>query len=48
MSENPTIGIVKPQDTNLSGDEQAAVEKLQRAYHNLKAELGKGEVEHED
>jgi MoxR-like ATPase len=41
MSENPTIGIVKPEETNLSSDEQSAVEKLQRGYHNMRAELGK-------
>ncbi|HZN66106.1 MAG TPA: MoxR family ATPase [Tepidisphaeraceae bacterium] len=35
------IGIVQPQDTDLAGEELAAVEKLQRGYHNLRAELGK-------
>ncbi|HEX8521569.1 MAG TPA: MoxR family ATPase [Tepidisphaeraceae bacterium] len=35
------IGIVQPTTTNLSNDELAAVEKLQRAYHDLKSELGK-------
>jgi MoxR-like ATPase len=35
------IGIVQPQETNLSQDELAAVEKLQKAYHDMKAELGK-------
>jgi MoxR-like ATPase len=41
MSQNPTIGIVKPEETNLSADEQNAVEKLQQGYHNMRAELGK-------
>src|SRR3982750_787549 len=35
------IGIVQPTATNLSQDELAAVEKLQKAYHDMKAELGK-------
>jgi MoxR-like ATPase len=35
------IGIVQPTTTNLSQDELAAVEKLQKAYHDMKAELGK-------
>ena len=35
------IGIVQPEATNLAGEELAAVEKLQKGYHNLKAELGK-------
>jgi MoxR-like ATPase len=35
------IGIVQPQDTDLAGEELAAVERLQRGYHNLRAELGK-------
>src|SRR5579872_2850961 len=35
------IGIVQPQQTDLAGDELAAVEKLQKGYHNMKAELGK-------
>ena len=41
MSQNPSIGIVQPVDTNLTNEEQAAIEKLQRGYHNMKAELGK-------
>jgi MoxR-like ATPase len=41
MSQNPTIGIVRPEETNLSADEQASVEKLQSGYHNMRAELGK-------
>src|SRR3989440_4815864 len=39
--EQPQIGIVQPQQTDLAADELAAVEKLQQGYHNLKAELGK-------
>src|SRR5205823_2723983 len=39
--EQPAIGIVQPQQTDLAADELAAVEKLQKGYHNLKAELGK-------
>ncbi len=35
------IGLVKPQATDLAAEELAAVEKLQRGYHNMKAELGK-------
>src|SRR5262247_563503 len=41
---SPSIGIVKPQVTDLTADELAAVEKLQQAYHNLRAELGKAIV----
>src|SRR5215211_4783677 len=41
MDSNQTIGIVQPQATDLAADELAAVEKLQKGYHNLKAELGK-------
>jgi MoxR-like ATPase len=37
----PQIGLVQPQATDLGSDELAAVEKLQKGYHNLKAELGK-------
>src|ERR1043165_5264743 len=40
-SQKPQIGIVQPQQTDLAADELAAVEKLQKGYHNLKAELGK-------
>jgi len=36
-----SIGIVQPQETNLGADELASVEKLQRAYHDMKQELGK-------
>jgi MoxR-like ATPase len=39
-SQQP-MGIVKPQQTDLGADELAAVEKLQKAYHDLRAELGK-------
>ena len=35
------IGIVQPERTDLAGEELAAVEKLQKGYHSLKAELGK-------
>ena len=35
------IGIVQPQATDLAAEELAAVEKLQKAYHDLKQELGK-------
>src|SRR5690348_2408555 len=37
----PHIGTVQPQQTDLAADELAAVEKLQKGYHNLKSELGK-------
>src|SRR5438876_2214620 len=39
--EQPQIGIVKPDETNLAAEELAAVEKLQKGYHDLRAELGK-------
>ena len=35
------LNLVQPQPTDLGAEELAAVEKLQRGYHNLKAELGK-------
>jgi MoxR-like ATPase len=35
------IGLVQPQATDLAADELAAVEKLQKAYHEMRAELGK-------
>ncbi|MGN6506453.1 MAG: AAA family ATPase [Tepidisphaeraceae bacterium] len=35
------IGIVPAQTTDLAAEELAAVEKLQKAYHDLRAELGK-------
>jgi MoxR-like ATPase len=39
--QKPHIAIVQPQQTDLAADELAAVEKLQKGYHDLKAELGK-------
>src|SRR5688500_7439349 len=42
MSQNPSpIAIVPNTPTDLASDELAAVEKLQRGYHNMRAELGK-------
>ncbi len=41
MSQNPSIGLVKPVETSLAAEELAAVEKLQKGYHNMRAELGK-------
>ena len=32
------LGIVQPTQTDLAADESAAVEKLQRSYHDMKAE----------
>ena len=32
MSQNPSIGIVKPEETTLASEELAAVEKLQKGY----------------
>src|SRR6059058_6158806 len=37
----PQIGLVQPQATDLGAEEMAAVEKLQRAYHDMRSELGK-------
>ena len=37
----PQLGIVQPESTNLGAEELAAVEKLQKGYHDMKAELGK-------
>src|SRR5437763_14154900 len=37
----PQLGIVQPTQTDLAADELAAVEKLQKGYHAMKAELGK-------
>ncbi len=37
----PKIGIAAPQQTDLAADELASVERLQKAYHDMKAELGK-------
>src|SRR6476469_6731334 len=42
------IGIAAPHATDLNADELAAVERLQKAYHNMKAELGKVIVGQED
>jgi len=41
MSQNPSIGLVKPEETSLATEELAAVEKLQKGYHNMRVELGK-------
>src|SRR3989441_6361486 len=38
---DPSIGIAQPQQTDLAAEELAAVERLQKAYHNMKVELGK-------
>src|SRR5438045_5538718 len=35
------LGIVPPQSSDLAESEMAAVEKLQKAYHDMRAELGK-------
>jgi MoxR-like ATPase len=35
------LGIVQPTQTDLAAEELAAVEKLQRGYHDMKTELGK-------
>ena len=35
------LGIVQSTETDLAAEELAAVEKLQRGYHDMKAELGK-------
>jgi len=35
------LNLVQPQATDLAADELAAVEKLQKGYHNMRAELGK-------
>jgi MoxR-like ATPase len=37
----PSLGLVQSQPTNLGADEIAAIEKLQKAYHEMKDELGK-------
>ena len=39
--DQPQLGIVQPQSTDLAADELAAVEKLQKSYHDMRAELGK-------
>src|SRR4051794_2374824 len=41
QQQSQPIGIVQPQQTDLGARELAAVEKLQKAYHDLRAELGK-------
>src|SRR5213596_220984 len=41
QSQKQSIGIVQPQQTDLGAAELAAVEKLQKAYHDMRAELGK-------
>src|SRR5204863_5227581 len=41
MSQNPSIGLVQPEQTNLAAEELAAIEKLQKGYHDMRAELGK-------
>jgi MoxR-like ATPase len=35
------LGLVQPQATDLAAEELAAVERLQKGYHDLKRELGK-------
>ena len=35
------MNLVQPQATDLEADELAAVEKLQKGYHDMRAELGK-------
>ena len=37
----PQMSLTQPQPTDLAGEELAAVEKLQKAYHDLRSELGK-------
>src|SRR3982751_1502854 len=37
----PQLGLVQPQATDLAAEELAAVEKLQKAYNDLRTELGK-------
>jgi MoxR-like ATPase len=41
MSQAPQMGIVQHEQTDLAAEELAAVEKLQKGYHNMRAELGK-------
>src|SRR5437879_4916050 len=40
-NDTPKMGIVQSEATDLAADEMAAVAKLQRAYHDMRAELGK-------
>src|SRR3954454_15381439 len=35
------LGLVKPVETSLAAEELAAVERLQKGYHNMRVELGK-------
>src|ERR1700744_4071047 len=35
------LGLVQPEGTNLAAEELAAIEKLQKGYHAMRAELGK-------
>ena len=37
------LGLVQPQATDLAADELAAVERLQKGYHDLKTELAQGD-----
>ena len=37
----PKIGLVQPEATDLGAEELAAVEKLQKGYHDIRSELGK-------
>src|SRR5271155_3658630 len=41
MESLPQMNLSQPQTTDLAGEELAAVEKLQKAYHDLRSELGK-------
>ena len=40
-SPQPQMNLTQPQPTDLAAEELAAVEKLQKGYHDLRAELGK-------
>ncbi len=40
-SSNPKMQLAESTPTDLGAEEMAAVEKLQRAYHDMKSELGK-------
>jgi hypothetical protein len=40
-SQSAQLGLVQPQSTDLAAEELAAVEKLQRGYHDMRVELGK-------
>jgi MoxR-like ATPase len=41
MESQPQIGLVQATPTDLGAEELAAVEKLQKSYHNMRVELGK-------